>query len=79
MNILLTGGAGYIGSHLALVLTEAGHQVVIVDNFCNSHCSILERLEKILGKVVPCIEGDIRDTELVKKVLHQFYNLAELF
>ena len=72
MNILLTGGAGYIGSHLALVLTEAGHQVVILDNFCNSHCSILERLEKILGKVVPCIEGDIRDTELVKKVLQDY-------
>jgi len=72
MNILLTGGAGYIGSHAAVVLTEAGHQVVILDNFCNSQRSVLERLAKILGKAVPCVEGDIRDTELVKKVLKDY-------
>jgi UDP-glucose 4-epimerase len=72
MNILLTGGAGYIGSHAAVVLTEAGHQVVILDNFCNSHRSVLERLAKILGKALPCVEGDIRDTELVKKVLQDY-------
>jgi UDP-glucose 4-epimerase len=72
MNILLTGGAGYIGSHAAVVLTEAGHQVVILDNFCNSHRSVLERLAKILGKVVSCVEGDIRDTALVKKVLKDY-------
>jgi UDP-glucose 4-epimerase len=72
MNILLTGGAGYIGSHAAVVLTEAGHQVVILDNFCNSHRSVLERLDKILGKAVPCVEGDIRDTILVKKVLKDY-------
>jgi UDP-glucose 4-epimerase len=73
MNILLTGGAGYIGSHAAVVLTEAGHQVVILDNFCNSHRSVLERLAKILGKTVPCVEGDVRDTILVKKVLKDYH------
>lgn len=73
MNILLTGGAGYIGSHAAVVLTEAGHQVVILDNFCNSQRSVLERLAKILGKTVPCVEGDIRDTALVKKVLKDYH------
>lgn len=72
MNILLTGGAGYIGSHAAVVLTEAGHQVVILDNFCNSQPSVLKRLEKILGRVVTCLEGDIRDTRLVKKVLRDY-------
>ena len=72
MNILLTGGAGYIGSHAAVVLTEADHQVVIFDNFCNSQRSVLERLAKILGKAVSCVEGDIRDTELVKKVLKDY-------
>jgi UDP-glucose 4-epimerase len=72
MNILLTGGAGYIGSHAAVVLTEAGNQVVILDNFCNSQRSVLERLAKILGKAVPCVEGDIRDTILVKKVLKDY-------
>jgi len=72
MNILLTGGAGYIGSHAAVVLTEAGHQVVILDNFSNSHRSVLERLAKILGKVVSCVEGDILDTAIVKKVLKDY-------
>jgi UDP-glucose 4-epimerase len=72
MNILLTGGAGYIGSHAAVVLTEVGHQVLILDNFCNSQRSVLERLAKILGKSVPCVEGDIRDTALVKKVLKDY-------
>jgi UDP-glucose 4-epimerase len=51
MNILLAGGAGYIGSHNAVVLSQAGHEVVLLDNFCNSRKSVLERLEKILGKV----------------------------
>ena len=72
MNILLTGGAGYIGSHAAVVLTEAGHQVVILDNFCNSHRGVLDRLAKLLGKTLPCIDGDIRDTEHVKKVLQDY-------
>jgi UDP-glucose 4-epimerase len=72
MNILLTGGAGYIGSHAAIVLTEAGHQVVILDNFCNSQRSVLVSLAKILGGVIACIEGDIRDTALVKKVLKDY-------
>jgi UDP-glucose 4-epimerase len=72
MNILLTGGAGYIGSHAVVVLSEAGHQVVILDNFCNSHRSVLECLAKILGKTVPCVEGDIRDTALIKKTLKDY-------
>ncbi len=54
------------------MLTEAGHQVVILDNFCNSHRSVLERLAKILGKVVSCVEGDIRDTALIKKTLKDY-------
>jgi UDP-glucose 4-epimerase len=69
MNILLTGGAGYIGSHAAVILSEAGHKVVIIDNFCNSQRSILGYLKKILGKELACIEGDIRNTTLVAKTL----------
>jgi UDP-glucose 4-epimerase len=72
VNILLTGGAGYIGSHTAVVLSEAGHEVVLLDNFCNSRRSVLERLRKILDKVLPCVEGDIRDTSLVIKTLQDF-------
>ena len=72
MNILLTGGAGYIGSHTAVVLSQAGHEVVLLDNFCNSKHSVLKRLQKILGKKIPCIEADVRNTDLVEKVLRQY-------
>ena len=69
MNILLTGGAGYIGSHTAVVLSEAGHEVVLLDNFCNSQKSVLVQLQKILGNPLPCVEGDVRNTDLVTKAL----------
>ena len=72
MNILLTGGAGYIGSHTAVVLSQAGHEVVLLDNFCNSRKSVLERLQKIVGKALPCVEGDVRDTALVAKALQDY-------
>lgn len=72
MNILLTGGAGYIGSHTAVALSQAGHEVVLLDNFCNSNPSVLERLQKILGKALPCIEVDVRETEVVEKVLRDY-------
>ena len=72
MNILLTGGAGYIGSHTAVVLSQAGHEVVLLDNFCNSRKSVLERLQKILGKALLCVEGDVRDTALVTKTLQDY-------
>jgi UDP-glucose 4-epimerase len=58
VNILLTGGAGYIGSHTAVVLSQAGHEVVILDNFCNSKKSVLGRLQKIILKMLRCAEGD---------------------
>ena len=47
MKILLTGGAGYIGSHTAVLLLNEGHQVSIIDNFCNSHISTIRSIEKI--------------------------------
>lgn len=72
MNILLTGGAGYIGSHTAVVLSQAGHEVLLLDNFSNSRKSTLDRLEKILGKALPCVEADVRDTDVVEKVLREF-------
>jgi len=66
MNILLTGGAGYIGSHVAIVLSEAGHSVVIYDNLCNSSKLVIGQLEKILNKEVVFVEGDIRNTSLLE-------------
>ncbi|MBR2639645.1 MAG: NAD-dependent epimerase/dehydratase family protein, partial [Oscillospiraceae bacterium] len=56
MKILLTGGAGYIGSHTAVELDAAGFEVVIADNFSNSSPIVLERLETITGKRFPLYE-----------------------
>ena len=72
MNILLTGGTGYIGSHTAVVLANAGHGVVLLDNFCNSSQSVSKRINKITQKEIPCIEGDVRDTQLLIKMLTDF-------
>lgn len=62
-RILLTGGAGYIGSHTYVALCKAGHDVVILDSFANARRCVPERLEQITGKPVPLIEGDVRDAE----------------
>jgi UDP-glucose 4-epimerase len=71
VNILLTGGAGYIGSHTAAVLSEVGHEVILIDNFCNSSPKVLTHLKDLLGKEIPCIKADIRDTHEVCKVLKE--------
>jgi len=68
-RILLTGGAGYIGSHLSALASEIGHETVIYDNFCNSDSEILEKIEELTGKPLQVVEGDIRDTELLSKTL----------
>ena len=69
MNILLTGGAGYIGSHTCVALIEAGFTPVILDNFSNSHPAVLERLQQITGQPVTCEKGDVLDTPRVQGVL----------
>jgi len=71
MRILLTGGAGFIGSHTAVEMAQSGHDVVIFDNFSNSDASVLDRLERILGYRLPFEEGDIRDYKLLKEVLER--------
>jgi UDP-glucose 4-epimerase len=72
MNVLITGGAGYIGSHVSLVLIEAGYEIVIFDNLSNSDISVINRLEKYFEKKIPFIYGDIRNNTLIKKVLIQY-------
>lgn len=62
-SILVTGGAGYIGSHTVLLLLEAGHQVVVLDNLSNSSRESLNRVERLTGKTVIFVEGDIRNTD----------------
>lgn len=71
MRILLTGGAGFIGSHTAVEMTQAGHDVVIFDNFCNSDATVLDRLETILGKRLAFEEGDIRNYDRIREVLEK--------
>ncbi|MBS1227310.1 MAG: UDP-galactose 4-epimerase [Proteobacteria bacterium] len=61
MSILVTGGAGYIGSHTCVELLNAGHQVTVYDNFCNSHPESLARVERITGKKLSVVRGDVRD------------------
>lgn len=68
MNILVTGGAGYIGSHTVIELTTAGHNIVIVDNLVNSSKKSLDRVEKIINKQISFYEVDIRDRENLEKV-----------
>ncbi len=69
MKVLLTGGAGYIGSHTAVALCGAGHEAVLFDNFSNSRRDVVERLERIVGHRVAVVEGDVRDTGLLQRVL----------
>lgn len=69
MKVLLTGGTGYIGSHTAVVLSAAGHEVVLYDNLRNSSALVIDRLETITGKRLPLIKGDIRDAALLTQTL----------
>lgn len=71
MNILLTGGAGYIGSHTAVSLIEAGHHPIIFDNFSNSSPTVVRCIEEITKTTVPVIAGDILDTALLTGVLQK--------
>ena len=68
--VLVTGGAGYIGSHTAISLIESGHEIVVYDNFSNASMESIRRVEKITGKTIPVVEGDIRDEE----ALHQLFD-----
>jgi UDP-glucose 4-epimerase len=70
--ILVTGGAGYIGSHTCVALLAAGEDVVVFDNFSNSSPVAIERVKQISGKSVAVVEGDIRDQAALEKVLTQY-------
>lgn len=69
--IFVTGGAGYIGSHTCVELLEAGHDVTVFDNFCNSHRESLRRVARITGREVTVIEGDIRDRTALEAALRE--------
>ncbi len=71
MTVLVTGGAGYIGSHTCIELLAAGFKVVVVDNFCNSNVESLNRVMKLSGQEFPFVEADIRDRAQLDAIFKQ--------
>lgn len=76
-KILVTGGAGYIGSHTCIALHEAGYEIVIYDNLSNSSKEAINRVSSLIGKSIEFIEADIRDADSLRKVFtaHQFFGV----
>jgi len=72
MKILVTGGAGYIGSHACVSLSQGGHEVIVLDNFCNSYPEALCATSQITGHPVVLVEGDVRDTKLLKQLFDTY-------
>ncbi|MEI6760573.1 MAG: UDP-glucose 4-epimerase GalE [Betaproteobacteria bacterium] len=70
-SILLTGGAGYIGSHTFIALIEAGYAPIILDDFSNSKPAVLERLQRITGQAVQCQQGSVADVALVQGLIQR--------
>jgi UDP-glucose 4-epimerase len=76
MKILVTGGAGYIGSHTTLVLMEAGYEVVVLDNFSNSFPESLNRVGKLAGKEPVVVEGDLTDSSLLQNLFEEHKDIS---
>jgi UDP-glucose 4-epimerase len=70
-RILVTGGAGYIGSHTCVELLDRGHEVVVLDNFSNSKASVLQRVARIAGRSCTLVEGDVRDRTRLERLFGQ--------
>lgn len=71
MNILVTGGAGYIGSHTCVELIEAGYQPIVIDNLCNSSAKSLQRVQQITGRQIPFYQGDVRNEALLNRIFDE--------
>ncbi len=67
-TVLVTGGAGYIGSHACITLMEAGYRVLVLDNFCNASREVMNRLAQITGESVAFVEGDVRDRSCLEDI-----------
>lgn len=73
MSILVTGGAGYIGSHTCLVLLHSGQEVVVYENFSNGHLEALQGVQALTQKSLKVVEGDLHDTELLRSTLEKHH------
>ncbi len=71
MSILITGGAGYIGSHTCIEMQNAGYDIVVIDNLDNSSSESLKRVEKITGKPVKFYENDVRDKDALRRIFSE--------
>lgn len=71
MRVLLTGGCGFIGSHTAIALSEAGHEPVLLDNFSTSRPDVSDRLALIIGRPVTVVTGDVRDAAFLRAILRE--------
>ena len=72
MSILVSGGAGYIGSHTCVELIQAGYDIVVVDNFVNSCPEAIHRVEQITGTTIPFVEADLCDAAAVEQIFNQY-------
>jgi len=70
--VLVTGGAGYIGSHACVELLNAGYEVIVLDSFCNSKQESINRIEKITGKSVALVKGDVRDKDCLRSIFKKY-------
>lgn len=70
--ILVTGGTGYIGSHTCVALAEAGHELLILDNLCNSRADVVGRLETLCGRRPDFVEGDVRDIAVLDRIFARY-------
>ena len=70
-TVLVTGGAGYIGSHTLVELLQSGYNVVVVDNYSNSSAESVKRVEQITGKKVALYEADVRDKLALDKIFNE--------
>ena len=72
MKVLVTGGAGYIGSHTCVELIESGHEPIVLDNLCNSNPESLNRVKAITGREIPFIEGDVCNEALLHEIFTKY-------
>jgi len=77
-TVLLTGGAGYIGSHTFVALVAAGYHPVILDDFSNSHPAVLDRLQHLTSQHVSCERGDVTDTGFTAEILRRYRCVAAI-